>query len=247
MDRIHLPCADIVLDAPEDTDGVIHPVTGQFLEQVHDRFAVTPGVHKESVEPGFVGGDAQPKQMAVDAFQPGYQFADGQRALGNFHLGQFFHPLTVGAGMGMRANPADTFEQVQVLDPVACFGGLFNAAMDIAQPHARAGDNLAVHRKFKVTGFLECRVLRPDRDDKFITNPAGFRRFVRFNDNGLFRFEIFSQWINTLRPIVCQEQARRVGCSDHGHTQHFAQFALEEGGHRDLIADGCNFRTICTG
>ena len=53
-----------------------------------------------------------------------------------------------------RANTANPFQHVQVLDPGAVFGAFFDAAVDKTQADGGAGDDLAVHGEFKMAGFF---------------------------------------------------------------------------------------------
>ena len=92
-------------------------------------------IHEQRVETGFVRGHAQPQQVAVNALQLGHQRADGLRARRRGDAGQLLHAQRVSHGVHVRADAADAFEQVQVLHPVAVFGGLFDAAMHVAQAH----------------------------------------------------------------------------------------------------------------
>ena len=64
------------------------------------------------------------------------------------------HVVTVSGGMNMRTDTADSLQDVEVLHPVAAFGGFFNPAMDVAKPGRCTGDNFAVDGKFKVSRLL---------------------------------------------------------------------------------------------
>ena len=84
--------------------------------------------------------------------------------------------------------------------------------MGIAQAHAPSGYDLAVHCKFKVTWLFQGRVLRPERDDKSITDLRWFvRHQVRhniYNRHGLVLLIVGAHRIKVGRKIVGQEKAR---------------------------------------
>ena len=90
-----------------------------------------------------------------------YVFPGGTRR--RLHTGKLLHAQAVGQGMNMRADPADPFQQVQVLGPIAAFHRLFNAAVGIAQANAGTDDRLGLQAKFEVARLFQSRVLRPDR------------------------------------------------------------------------------------
>ena len=165
-DGIHLGLVQVKFHTAQQVGRVVDPVAGQTFEQVHDGLPVTPGIHEEGFEAGFVGRHADPQEMAVDAFQLGHQHTDGLGARRGFHVRQFFDRQAVGHGVDMRTNPTDAFDQIQVLDPGALFGSLLDAAVGVSQAHVCAGDHFPIHRKLEMAGFLEGRVLRADRDGK---------------------------------------------------------------------------------
>ena len=117
--------------------------------------------------------------MTVNTFQSRDQFTDCLRTRRSFHLRQFFNAEAVGHRMCVRTDPADPFEEIQVLDPVAAFGGFFDSAVCISEPHFGCGDNFSVHRKFKVARLLECRMLRANRDYECVSaDHSLLRQFV---------------------------------------------------------------------
>src|SRR5829696_8002482 len=104
--------------------------------------------------------------MTMDALQTGHELTDRLRAPRDFHLGKFFHTQAVGKRMRMRADAADPFEQIQVLDPVAAFGCLFNATVGISQAHPRGRHYFAIHGELEMAGLFQCRMLWSDRNHK---------------------------------------------------------------------------------
>ncbi len=87
---------DIALHAAQHVRRIVDPVAGQPFEQVHDRLPVTPGIHEEGIETGFVGRYADPEKMAVDAFQFGHQHPDGLGTRRRFHVRQLLDCQAIG-------------------------------------------------------------------------------------------------------------------------------------------------------
>ena len=102
----------------------------------------------------------------MDAFQLSDQHTDGLGARRGFHVRQLFDCQAVRHRMDVRTNPADTFDQIEVLDPGALLGSLLDATVGVSKPNIGAGDHFPIHRELEMAGFLEGRVLRADRDGK---------------------------------------------------------------------------------
>ena len=102
----------------------------------------------------------------MDAFQLRHQHTDGLGARRGFHIGQAFDRQAIGQCVDMRTDPTNTLHQVEVLDPAAFLGGFLDTAMGVAQAHIGACNHFAIHGELEMTGFLEGRVLRADRDGK---------------------------------------------------------------------------------
>ena len=100
--------------------------------------------------------------------------------------------------------------------------------MDISQSHARAGDDLTIHSKFKVTRFLQRRMLWSDRDDKLVPNTAWLRSLRRLNGCRLFRLEALPHRINIRGPVIRKKEAGRIWRPNNCDAEHLAQFAFEK-------------------
>ncbi len=61
--------------------------------------------------------------------------------------------------MDMRTNPADPFEQVQVLDPVALLGSFFDAAMGVSQAHIGLRNDLPIHGELEAARLFQSGML----------------------------------------------------------------------------------------
>ena len=82
----------------------------------------------ERVQSDILCQHAQPKQVAVDAFQLAGQGAQVQAAPWNFNAEECLDGLAIGGGVNVRANPTDALGQFDVLIEAALFGQLFDAA-----------------------------------------------------------------------------------------------------------------------
>ena len=241
FDQFRLFQAYVAFHPAQNVRRIIDAVAGHLLEQVHDRLTVAPRVHEQGIETGFVSGNAQPQQMAVKTFQPGHDLADRLGSHRHFHLGQFLHALGIGHRMDMGADAAYPFEQVQVLDPVAAFGGLLDAAVGVPETHARRGDDLAIDGELEMSRLLQGGMLRADRNDKRIAiDHAFFRRRADaavFDRPGLFHVEICPHGIDTLGPVIGDEQPVAAPGPCEVESEHFVHLSLEEGCRRDDVFD----------
>ncbi len=155
---------DVVADAADDVVGVVDAVAGDFFDDVHALFAVAPGVVEEGVPADFVAGDAEPEDVAVDAVEFVDDGADVEAAFGDVEVEEFFDDLDVAGGVGLAADAADAFGEVDVLDVAAAFEGFFDAAVDVADADGDVGDDFTVECECEVFRFLEGRVLGAEGD-----------------------------------------------------------------------------------
>src|SRR5215204_86889 len=103
--------------------------------------------------------------MTMDAFESCHDLSDGLGAHRNFHMGKFFNAKSVRHGVNMRADSADTLEQIKVLDPVTAFSSLLDSTVGIAETHTRCGHDLTIHSELEMTGLFQRRMLRTDGHD----------------------------------------------------------------------------------
>ena len=96
---LFLQFVDVAAHAAEGIHGVMNAVARDPVENVHDHFAVAPGVHEKGFEAGFLAGHAQPEQVAVYPFQFRDQGADVKAAPGRDQFHQLFHSLGEASGM----------------------------------------------------------------------------------------------------------------------------------------------------
>ncbi|MPM65346.1 hypothetical protein SDC9_112241 [bioreactor metagenome] len=123
--------------------------------------------------------------MAVNALQLADQLTDGLGTGRRLNASQLLSSQRKSHGMHMRADAANTFHQVKVLNIIAVFSTFFHSAVHKAQTGSGVGDDLAVHGEFKMTGLFQRGMLRADRNDKFF----GF--VIRFHLSHLSGFFLF--------------------------------------------------------
>ncbi len=70
----------VVAYSAYDVVGVVDPVAGDFFDDVHAEFAVSPGVVEEGVPSDFVACYAEPEDVAVDAVEFVYDSSDVESA-----------------------------------------------------------------------------------------------------------------------------------------------------------------------
>ena len=107
--------------------------------------------------------DAEPEQVAVQAFQLADDSADVVRPSGHFQPREVFKRLAKAERVRMRADAADALDDIQRLNIVAAFAGFLDAAVVVADLDDRALHLFAVQRNLKAARLLEGRMLRPDR------------------------------------------------------------------------------------
>ena len=153
---------EVAPHAADGVDAIVDAVARDGGQQVHDDFPIRPGVHQQRVEAHFMAGHTQPKQVRMHALQFPDQCANEGRTHGNLQPGDLLDRLDKASGMGMRANAADAFNQIHILDIGARLAGLFNAAVVVPQANARPYDALSLQHQLKTLRLFECRMLRTD-------------------------------------------------------------------------------------
>ena len=203
-------------------------------------------IHKQCIDAGFVRSNTQPQQMTVDAFEPRNNLPDCLGPHRDFHLRQLFHAHGIGHRVDVRADTAYALEEIQVLDPVAAFSRLLDAAMGISKTHPRRRHDLPVDCELEVARLLQRRMLRSNGNDKGVASDNAFvRQLVRVtarDRRGLFDGEIPAEGVHILRPVIREEQSLAGPGTCDLEAKHFMQFALEESRWRDDIfdrRDGC--------
>ena len=92
------------------------------------------------------------------------------------------------------------------------FGGLLDAAMDVAQAHRGAGHGFAVDGEFKMARFFQRGMLRADRDDEFFSFfecPSHSQLLISLG-RWFKAGEALAQRVNIRRPVIRQEQVLRI-------------------------------------
>src|SRR5512133_3088832 len=97
--------------------------------------------------------------------------------------------------------------------------------MGITKTHTRPGHDLTIDCELEVTRLLQCRMLRPDRNDKGIaTDNAWFGSYFRRTTFYSFRLldrKICTQRKYILGPIVGNEQTLITACTTDMKAQRF--------------------------
>jgi hypothetical protein len=155
---------DIAPHAADHIDRVVDAVAGQLREKIHNDFAVAPGIHQKRVETYFMSGDAEPEQMAVDAFQLAYQRAYITSAGRNHKAGDFLYALNEAGRVRVRTDAAYPFQKINVLNVGSAFRRLFDAPVVVSKLQINIDQFFSVQRDRKTRRFLHGRMLRPHRD-----------------------------------------------------------------------------------
>src|SRR6266508_747147 len=151
--------------------------------------------------------------------------------------------------MGMRTDPANAFEQVQVLNPVSALCSFFDSSMSVAQTHTGGCNDFAIHGELKMTWFFQRRMLRTDGDNKRV--PADYPFVGQFigvttlDGFSLLDGKIRSKRIYVFRPIIGNKQTVTAFCTSDFEAEHFMQFSFKERCGRDNVFNGRQSRTTC--
>ena len=154
--------ADIPSGAADGHHGVIHPVAGQLLQQIHDQLPLVPDMHEHAVVSDDVAGDAQPQEVGVQSLQLRGDDADILASLGHLHAVDVLHAHGVGKGVGVRADAADPLHQHQGLDGVALGGQLLNAPVVVAHKDLGILDHFALGIELGVDRLFQGRMVGAD-------------------------------------------------------------------------------------
>ena len=119
FDAGELVGGDVAPDAADLNHGVMDTVAGEVLEEVHDVFTDAEGVVEGGVEAEFVGFDACPEEVGVDALDFADDGADVVGAIGDGELGDLLNGAAVGDGVGDAAESANAFGEIDDLDGAA--------------------------------------------------------------------------------------------------------------------------------
>src|SRR5690349_13838558 len=180
--------------------------------------------------------------MTVNALQTSHELTDCLGACRDFHLGKFFHTQAVSKRMRMGTDAADPFKQIQVLDPVATFGCLFNATVGITQAHPCCRHNFAVYGELEMARLFQCRMLWSDRNHKRVFADHSLlrkdRRLATSYGCSLFDGEIRTQRKDVLGPVFRDKQTIIALCAGDLEAEHLVQFALEKRRGRNNIFNG---------
>jgi hypothetical protein len=104
--------------------------------------------------------------MAVQPFQFTHQGPQVGAPFRDLQVHQLFDRLHECRGVGVGTDAADALEEVDALVVVPRFAGLFNAPVVVPDVHAGADNLFAADVKVEFGGFLEQRVLGPERYTK---------------------------------------------------------------------------------